>query len=55
LHTHLFGIGLVLFAVGLIFRLGVLPEWLKAAPLVVPFVSVFPGILAWFLAKCSKQ
>jgi hypothetical protein len=50
-HIHLFGIGLALLAVGLVFRLAQLPEWLKAALVVVPFVSVFADILAWFLTK----
>ncbi len=50
-HIHLFGIGLVLLAVGLVFRLAELPEWLKATLVVVPFVSVLADILAWFLTK----
>ncbi len=50
-HIHLFGIGLVLLAVGLIFRLAQLPEWLKAALVVLPFASVATDILAWFLTK----
>jgi hypothetical protein len=50
-HIHLFGIGLVLFAVALVFRLAALPEWLKATLVVVPFVTVFADILAWFLTK----
>ncbi len=50
-HIHLFGIGLVLLAVGFVFRLAALPEWLKATLLVVPFVSMFADILAWFLTK----
>jgi hypothetical protein len=50
-HIHLFGIGLVLLAVGIVFRLVALPESLKAALVVVPFVSVFADIFAWFLTK----
>lgn len=50
-HIHLFGIGLVLLAVGFIFRLAELSEGLKATLLIVPFVSVLADILAWFLTK----
>ena len=50
-HIHLFGIGLVLFAVGFVFLLAQLPEWLKATLLVMPFVGVFADIVAWFLTK----
>jgi mono/diheme cytochrome c family protein len=50
-HIHLFGIGLVLLAVGFIFRLAELPEGLKATLLAVPFASVLADILAWFLTK----
>jgi len=50
-HIHLFGIGLVAFGVGLIFRLAVLNVWIKAPLMVLPFVAIFADILAWFLTK----
>lgn len=48
-HIHLFGIGLVLLGVGMIFRRAVLPEWLKGALLVLPFLAIAADIAAWFL------
>lgn len=50
-HIHLFGIGLVALAIGLIFRLAVLSVWLKATLMVLPFVTIFADILAWFLTR----
>ncbi len=50
-HIHLFGIGLLAFGVGLIFRLAILNRWLKWGLIVLPFLSVFADILAWFLTK----
>jgi len=50
-HIHLFGVGLLLFAVGFIFRLAVLNRWLKWALIVTPFASILADILAWFLTK----
>ncbi len=50
-HIHLFGIGLVLLGVGLIFRLASLPGWLKYTFILTPFVAVFVDVLAWFLTK----
>ncbi len=50
-HIHLFGIGLVLFILGSIFKLTVLPGWLKYPLIVIPFFAVFVDILSWFLTK----
>lgn len=50
-HIHLFGIGLILFGVGSIFRRARLPAWLKAGLIVLPFAAIFADIAAWFLAK----
>ena len=50
-HIHLFGIGLILLGIGLIFRLASLPVWLKYTIIVTPFGAVFVDILAWFLTK----
>jgi len=50
-HIHLFGIGLVALAIGLIFRLAVLPRWLKGALMVLPFAAILADIVAWFLTK----
>lgn len=50
-HIHLFGIGLVALAIGMIFRLTVLDDMIKAALIVVPFVAILGDILAWFLTK----
>ena len=50
-HIHLFGIGLVLLGVGLIFRLAALPPWLKYTIVIAPFAAVLADILAWFLTK----
>ena len=50
-HIHLFGIGLLLFAVGMIFRRAELRPWFKNSMLLIPFAAVFVDILAWFLTK----
>jgi len=50
-HIHLFGIGLVAFGIGLIFRHAVVPSWLKGTLMVLPFAAIFADILAWFLTK----
>ena len=50
-HIHLFGIGILLLAVGLIFRLSVMRRWLKVSLIVLPFAAMFADILAWFLTK----
>lgn len=50
-HIHLFGIGILLLAVGLIFRLSAMRRWLKLSLIVLPFAAMFADILAWFLTK----
>lgn len=50
-HIHLFGIGLVLFAVGMIFRRAEMAGWLKSTLILLPYVAVFVDISAWFLTK----
>jgi hypothetical protein len=50
-HIHLFGTGILLLAVGLIFRLSAMRVWLKVSLIVLPFAAMFADILAWFLTK----
>jgi len=50
-HIHLFGIGLVLLGVGIIFRRVVMRSWLKSTLIILPFAAIFIDILAWFLTK----
>ncbi len=50
-HIHLFGISLLLFALGIIFIHSQLNEWFKLFLVVSPMVAVFVDILAWFLTK----
>lgn len=50
-HIHLFGIGLILFGVGMIFRFSVMRPWFKYTLILLPFAAMFADILAWFLTK----
>ncbi len=50
-HIHLFGIGLLLLSVGMIFRYAELPAVVKNIITITPFVAVFVDILAWYLTK----
>jgi len=50
-HIHLFGVGLILLSVGMIFRRVEMRTWLKATLIVLPFAAIFVDILAWFLTK----
>jgi hypothetical protein len=50
-HIHLFGIGLLLLTVGMIFRRAEGPPWLMNSIILIPFLSVFVDILSWFLTK----
>lgn len=50
-HIHLFGIGLLLLSIGLVFRLAVMRRWLKISLIVLPFAAMIADILAWFLTK----
>ncbi len=50
-HIHLFGVGLVLLGVGMIFRRAQLREPLKSLIIVLPYAAIVADILAWFLTK----
>lgn len=50
-HIHLFGISLLLLAIGIIFRYAELREWLKGLLIVTPFAAVLVDILSWYLTK----
>lgn len=50
-HIHLFGIGLLLLSIGMIFRHVELPAAVKNSITVAPFIAVFVDILAWYLTK----
>ncbi len=50
-HIHLFGIALVALAIGLIFRLALLPAWFQNGLTLLPFLAIFFDIGAWFLTK----
>ncbi len=50
-HIHLFGIALVAFAIGLVFRFALLPAWFQYTLTLLPFVAIFIDIAAWFLTK----
>ncbi|MAS40594.1 MAG: hypothetical protein CMQ43_03475 [Gammaproteobacteria bacterium] len=50
-HIHLFGIGLLLFTVGMIFRLAEMRGWIKVSLIALPFAAMLADILAWFLTK----
>ncbi|NOX77240.1 MAG: hypothetical protein GXP17_11655 [Gammaproteobacteria bacterium] len=50
-HIHLFGIGLILFGVGMVFRRVEMRCGLKSTLIVLPFVAILVDIMAWFLTK----
>ena len=50
-HIHLFGIALVAFAIGLVFRFALLPAWFQHTLTLLPFIAIFTDIAAWFLTK----
>jgi hypothetical protein len=54
-HIHLFGVGMVLFTVGLVFRMAEMRRWLKSTLMLAPFLAVFVDILAWFLTKWDSH
>jgi len=54
-HIHLFGISLILFAVGSVFRMTTLRQWLKSTLALMPFLGVFVDILAWFLTHWDRH
>lgn len=50
-HIHLFGIGLLLLGVGMIFRRAEGRPWFLNTVILTPFVAVLIDIIAWFLTK----
>ncbi len=50
-HIHLFGVGLVLLGVGMIFRRARLRGPVKSLLIVLPYAAIIADILAWFLTK----
>jgi len=50
-HIHLFGIGLVLLGVGMIFKHSVLRSSIKYTLILLPFAAMLADVLAWFLTK----
>ncbi len=50
-HIHLFGIALVAFGIGLVFRFALLPAWFQHTLTLLPFVAIVSDISAWFLTK----
>jgi hypothetical protein len=54
-HIHLFGISLILFAVGSVFRMTTLRQWLKSTLALLPFLGMFVDILAWFLTHWDRH
>jgi len=50
-HIHLFGIALVAFSIGLVFRFALLPHWFQHTLTLLPFIAIFIDITAWFLTK----
>lgn len=50
-HIHLFGIGLLLLTVGLIFRFAKLPGWMKNTLILLPFLGIVADITTWFATK----
>ena len=50
-HIHLFGISLLLFALGFIFIQSEVPAWFKRFLVLSPMVAMLVDILSWFLAK----
>ena len=54
-HINLFGISLLLFALGYIFILSEVNVWFKRFLVLSPMVAVFVDILAWFLTKWDSH
>ncbi len=50
-HIHLFGIALVAFGIGLVFRFALLPAWFQYTLTLLPFIAIFSDIFAWFLTR----
>jgi hypothetical protein len=54
-HIHLFGISLLLFALGSIFILAEVNVWFKRILVLSPMVAVFVDVLSWFLTKYDSH
>lgn len=54
-HIHLFGISLLLFALGFIFIQSEINVWFKRFLVLSPMVAVFVDVLSWFLTKWDSQ
>ncbi len=54
-HIHLFGISLLLFALGFIFIQTEINVWFKRFLVVSPMVAVFFDVLSWFLTKWDSH
>lgn len=54
-HIHLFGISLLLFALGFIFIQSEINVWLKRFLVLSPMVAVFVDISSWFLTKWDSN
>ncbi|MDD2914624.1 MAG: hypothetical protein PHP70_04825 [Gallionella sp.] len=54
-HIHLFGISLLLFAVGSIFIQSEVNVWFKRTLVLSPMVAVFVDVLSWFLTKYDSH
>jgi len=54
-HIHLFGISLLLFALGIIFVQTEVNVWFKRFLIVSPVAGVFTDVLSWFLTKYDSN
>lgn len=54
-HIHLFGISLLLFALGFIFIQSEVNVWFKRFLVLSPMVAVFFDVLSWFLTKWDSH
>lgn len=54
-HIHLFGISLLLFALGFIFIQSEINVWFKRFLVLSPMVAVFFDVLSWFLTKWDSH
>lgn len=50
-HIHLFGVGLILFTVGLVFRMVEMRDGLKITLMLLPFGAIVTDIATWFLTR----
>jgi hypothetical protein len=54
-HIHLFGISLLLFALGFIFIQCEINVWFKRLLVLSPMIAVFVDVLSWFLTKWDSH